>query len=79
LIIQQSLGHSLAKYIAGTLEANVWKFPRATSLGFGDEVLAKTLELGGTGGDGAGHLEIKKLEIAEPRAPSLEERMSDAA
>ena len=77
--MEQSLGHSLAKYIAGTLGAIVWKFPRSTSLGFRDEVLAKTLELGGTGGDGAGDLEIKKLEMAEPRAPRLGQRMSDAA
>ena len=41
--------------------------------------MAKTLELGGAGGDGAGDLEIKKLEMAEPRAPRLGQRMSDAA
>ncbi len=59
--------------------AIVWKFPRATSLEFLDEVVAKTLELGGTGGDGAGDLEIKKLEMGEPLAPRLGQRMSDSA
>ena len=77
--MEQSLGHSVAKYIAGTLGAIVWKFPRSTSLGCRDGVSAKTLELGGAGGDGAGDLEIKKIEIAKPRAPRLGQRVSDAA